>query len=304
LSAAYGATRLSTAGFIDAIRILAAAPHAQATMAPGRDLVRLGEKLAAAQNRGAVLRLMRELYRPRLDALDSLGAAANESAAVKRALFRTKLVRLLALDAEDPSLRAALAQRAARYIRLDGGDAAGLDESALDPALISVALAAGVRELGAPFAETLIERLLASSDAKFRGEAAVALGATDDAALGDRVRELLTGGLLRAREPTSLAFALAKRPSQRRATFDWFRANEPEFTESMSHFAQRWLPRMGAGFCTTAERDEVEEFFAPLVGKWQGAERTLAEVLEGIELCAALREAKGPEVDEYFSTSF
>jgi len=145
--------------------------------------------------------------------------------------------------------------------------------------------------------------LVESSDAKFRAEAAVALSATNDAALGDRVRELLLGDQLRSREPTSLAFALARRPSQRRATFEWFKANEATFTEGMSHFAHRWLPMMGAGFCTLAERDEMEEFFSPLVTKWQGAERTLAEVLEGIELCGALRDAKGAEVDEYFSGS-
>ena len=45
----------------------------------------------------------------------------------------------------------------------------------------------------------------------------------------------------------------------------------------------------------------MNEFFSPLVTKWQGAERTLAMVLEGIELCTALRDAKGAEVDEYFA---
>jgi len=299
VSAAYQANRLSTAALVEAIRVVAASPHPMVAMAPAKDLLRLSDRLVAEQGREAVLELMRELYRPRLEALGPVDASvsasgAPDAAAVQGALFRTKLVKLLALNAEDPDLRAELAARAERFVRDD-------DEAAIDPAQIPVALAVGVQELGEPFVEALLERMLASSDVKFRTEAAGAFAATDDLALGDRVRELLLDDRLRGREPTTVAFALAARPSQRRATFDWFRENEPEFTAGMSHFAYRWLPRMGAGFCTVPERDEVEAFFAPLVTKWQGAERTLAEVLEGIELCAALHDAKGAEVDEYFA---
>jgi alanyl aminopeptidase len=301
LSAAYRANRLSTAALIDALRIVAASPYSQVATAPGKDLIRLSNELASPAERDAVLQLMRDIYRPRLDALAQEKEAPADLATVERALFRTRLISLLALDAEDPSLRADLAERASRYIRMGAGPGAEPDKSALDAALVPIALAAGVGEIGEPFVDTLIERLFESSDARFRAEAAVALGATDDAALGDRIREFLLDDRLRAREPTSLAFALAARPSQRRATFEWFNANEPEFSGRLSHFAHRWLPRLGAGFCTVSERDEVEAFFSPLVTKWQGAERTLAEALEGIELCAALRDAKGAEVDAYFS---
>ena len=68
-------------------------------------------------------------------------------------------------------------------------------------------------------------------------QAAAALGNTDDAAVGERVRKLLLDPQLRGREPTTLAFALAARPSQRRATFDWFKANHEAFIDRISHFA-------------------------------------------------------------------
>jgi len=303
ISAAYKADRLSTTSLIDAFRTIAASPYPYVAMAPAKDLVRLSNDLASADTRDAILGLMRDLYRPRLDALGPVSGKPTDAAAVKKALFHTKLVKFLALDARDPDLRARLAGQASRYIRMDDKDkdGGGLDESAVDPALSSIALAVGVQELGAPFAEVLIDRLFASNDAKFRAEAAGALGATDDPALGDRVRELLLDKRLRSREPTTLAFALVARPSQRRATFDWFKANEPAFTGRLSHFAHRWLPRLGGGFCTVSERDEVEQFFKPLVPKLQGAARTLDVVLEGIELCAALRDVKGAEVDAYFS---
>jgi alanyl aminopeptidase len=292
LSAAYQANRLSTSALLDALRVVVASPHSQVAMAPAKDLVRISETLVSHERRDAVLALMRQLYRPRLDAL-APATGATDAAAIDRALFRTRLVDFLALDARDPDLRADLARRAERFVAGDDG--------AVAPALLPVALAVGVQERGAPFAAALIERWLASNDMKFRAEAATALAATDDAELGDRARGLILDDRLRGREATTIAFALAARPSQRRATFDWFRQNEPEFTADMSHFATRWLPRVGVGFCTVAERDEVDAYFAPLVAEWQGAERTLAEVLEGIELCAALRAAKAAEVDAYFT---
>jgi alanyl aminopeptidase len=143
--------------------------------------------------------------------------------------------------------------------------------------------------------------MAASDDVQFRMQAATALANTDDAALGERVRKLLLDPRLRGREPTTLAFALAARPSQRRATFDWFKANHQAFIERISRFGHRFLPQLGSGFCTLAERDELRDFFAPIVGRLDGAERTLAETLEGIELCAALAAAKREEVDRYFA---
>lgn len=307
LSAAYQANRLSTVALIEAMRTIASSPHSQVAMAPGKDLIRLSNELVPDDARDAVLALMREFYRPRLDALGKIEKMPTDTAAVERAFFRTKLMKLLAIDAEDLELRTTLAEQASRYIgfgRQDSGATrpagGGLYEDELDPALVAIALAAGVQEFGAPFAEVLIERLMASSDAKFRTDAAAALAATDDPALGDRMRQLLLDERLRAREPTTLAFALAARPSQRRATFDWFKENESVFAERLSHFAHRWLPRIGGGFCTASELEEVEEFFSPLVTKWQGAERTLSVVLEGIELCAALKDAKQAEVSQYF----
>ncbi len=302
LSAAYQANRLPTEVYVAAIREIAASAYLQAAMQPGADLVRLRDYLVPAGSREAVLALMRTLYRPRLDALGPAKAmpAAETAEAVDKALFRTKLVRLLALEADDRELRAGLAEDARRYIRMgEPGD--GLDEGAVPPALREIALRAGVRELGAPFAEALIARMLASGDSQFRLQAAAALGNTDDAALGERVRKLLLDQQLKGREPTTLAFSLASRVSQSRATFDWFKANQEAFIGRLSHFAYRWLPRLGAGFCTLPERDELRDVFTPLVGRLEGADRTLAETLEGIELCAALADAKRDEVGRYFA---
>lgn len=299
LSAAYQAGRIDTARFLAAITTVAASPHPQVALAPDGDLIRMRDKLAPADQRAAVTAYMHRLYRPRLETLAAPGAL-DDAAAVDQALFRTQLIRFLALEAGDAALLANLADSARRYLRMDD-PSAGLDPGAVEPALVETALRAGVQTLGLPFVEALVARMVASTDILFRTRAAAALGNSDDPAVGTAVRKLLLDPRLRGREPTSIAFALADRPAQRRATFDWFAANHEAFLARISRFGYRWLPRFGAGFCSTEERDEVSALFTPLLPRLEGAERTLAETLEGIELCAALAEARRAEVGRFFA---
>ncbi len=301
LSAAYQAGRLPTDSYLAAVTALANSRYPQVVMAPGRDLVRMRDYLAPATARDQVIDFMRATYAPRLDALGLAETAVPgaDAAIVEESLLRTNLVRFLALEAGDRALRAELAAQARRYIGF-GKRGAGLDRTAVAPSLVEVALAVGVQEGGLAFAEALVERMLASDDIQFRTQAALALGATDDPKVGDYVRGLLLDERLRAREPTSILFALAKRASQRRAAFDWFRTNHEALMGRTSHFAYRFLPTIGAGFCTLPERNELEAFFTPLLGRLPGAQRTLAETLEGIELCAALAETKRAEVAAHF----
>lgn len=303
LSAAWQANRLPVGEYLAAVASLAQSPHPNVVMAPAPELLRMRDYLTPEAQRAALVQFMRSTYRPRLDALGAeqeASGAGSTAEAVENALLRTKLLRFLAVDGGDAGLRAELAARARRYLGL--GTAGGApDPGALSPALVEIGLQAGVQEGGMSFAEALIARMLASNDIQFRSQAAVALAATDDAQVGERVRGLLLDPRLRAREPTSIGFALAARPSQRRATFDWFKANHEAFIGRTSHFGYRWLPRFGAGFCTLPERNEVEEFFRPLLGRLAGADRTLAETLEGIELCAALVAARRDEVGAHFA---
>ncbi|MEZ5565988.1 MAG: M1 family metallopeptidase [Gammaproteobacteria bacterium] len=302
LSAAYQANRLSTESLVAAMRVMARSPYPEVVLAPDNDLIRLRDYLTA-ENADEVRALMRSLYRPRLDALEKSSSPVTP----EQAIFRTNLIRFLALEARDPELRATLAAQGARYIRFDKSKTNkpnrtqdGLDTSAVSPALVQVALQVGVQEYGAPFVEALIDRLFASTDSQFRSQATVALGSTDDPKVGDRVRKLLLDPRLRGREPTTIAFGLAARPSQRRATFDWFKANDEAFIARVSHFGHRWFPNFGAGFCSKPERDELEGFFTPIVNRLDGAARTLAETLEGIELCTALVTAKHAEATAAF----
>lgn len=303
VSAAYEANRMPTETWLAAVRTIASSKYPSVVMAPAPSLVKLRDYIVPAADRDKVVALMRAIYRPRLDALRASmksAAAVDEGTKVARELLQTKLVTFLALEARDPELRATLADEARRYLGF-GKPGMKPDPGAVPPAQRQVALQVAVQEDGLPFVDALTSQMLASDNIQFRSEAAVALGASDDNAVADHVRKLLLDPRLRAREPTSIAFAQADRPSQRRATFDWFKANHEAFMSHIGRFGYRWLPRLGDGFCTPAEHDELSAFFTPMLDRMEGAKRTLAEALEDIDLCVALTNAKRDEAGEYFS---
>jgi len=56
------------------------------------------------------------------------------------------------------------------------------------------------------------------------------------------------------------------------------------------------LPQVGQSYCDAQSRSELEAFFQPRVSKFPGAQHTLDQVLEGIDLCIAQTAAQQPEV--------
>ncbi|MGH8249257.1 MAG: hypothetical protein ACREVI_00950 [Steroidobacteraceae bacterium] len=75
-------------------------------------------------------------------------------------------------------------------------------------------------------------------------------------------------------------------------TFAWLKQNDaaiigliPEF------FRAQAVPAMGNAFCSDARAGEWAAFVESHAAELPGYERELAQALEGIRLCAALRQA-------------
>src|SRR6202522_327621 len=61
------------------------------------------------------------------------------------------------------------------------------------------------------------------------------------------------------------------------------------------------LPSVGGSFCDTRHRDELDSFFADRVKDYNGGPRTLAQTLEGIDLCIAARKSLAPELTAFLN---
>jgi alanyl aminopeptidase len=61
------------------------------------------------------------------------------------------------------------------------------------------------------------------------------------------------------------------------------------------------LPSVGGSFCDTKRRDDLDSFFADRVKDYNGGPRTLAQTLEGIDLCIAARKSLTPELTAFLN---
>lgn len=294
LGAAFRAGRTDVATLVSALRVLAAADDREVATAPLEHLALLRERLARdAAVRDAVESLVRELYRPRAEAL---GLAARVGDDVETALLRSTVAAAVADLGRDAELRAELARRADAWL-----DAQAPDPGRLDPGLIGVAFKVAVEDLGGAFAERLLERALNSRDATFRQRAFQALADSPDPALGETVRGLLLDPRLRDNEAVVIAFAQAGVDAQRDALWAWAQDNLDSLLARIPTWRKGAVVAVGGGYCSAERARELEAFFADRVSDLEGGPRALAQTVERMRVCDALVQARASEVAAYFA---
>jgi len=107
------------------------------------------------------------------------------------------------------------------------------------------------------------------------------------------------------RESFGLLFAGGRPPTQR-ASFDFVRENYDTLLKRMptsiagGSFAAS-LPYTGQRLCSDAGKAEVKDFFQPRIEKETGGPRTLAQVLESIGQCTALKARQGESLHQFLA---
>jgi hypothetical protein len=137
------------------------------------------------------------------------------------------------------------------------------------------------------------ERLIGAMT-EFRDRAAVEAG----------MQEVLTGKVKLA-DGFVLLFGGQGSPDTRKQSFEFVKAHFNEIMKdnpSIFGFSfGSFLPNVGGSFCDTESRKQLSDYFAPLVDKYDGAPRKLAQVLESVDLCIARVAAQRPSVTEFLS---
>lgn len=238
---------------------------------------------ALAWNDPALAAYMRHVFGPRYRAIT--GNSRSDK------LLRTALKRRLALTGKDPAIRAPLVASANKFLGLDGAG----DAEALAPADMGMAFAAAVQDEGESVVDALRTLLEKERNPAVRGNAIRALGATRDPAIAADLREWALGDVLSGREATGLIGALMGGPLADEG-WVWFTAHFDDVLARTPDVRKSALPGFGRGFCDSGKAQQVETFFTAQADKIPGFERSLAQTLEGISLCAAFKEAKGDEL--------
>ena len=147
-------------------------------------------------------------------------------------------------------------------------------------------------------AEKLLD--MAKDGSSFEKGAAIgALASTKNPDIAAMLRDtaLVDDVALTGRQANSLVFSLLGSDEFGEGTWEWLKQNFKTFVGTrVPDVRKGGMPGAGGSFCSLDRRNEVETFFTENADVIPGYERSLAQTLESIELCAALKEAKADEL--------
>jgi alanyl aminopeptidase len=279
--AAFEAGALTPAEFLTAAQAPAASGSWAVARAPLTRLDWLRDQLAGPEQRPALAAFVRRSYGPRLAALGSENRAGDDDEA---RIERQALIQLLA-RADDPALRRELAARG-RAALAD----ARLAPERLDPDQRATALWVLAQDGNEADFSALGSALAAETDAQLRLDLVRALASALEPQRAARVRALALATEIRAGELAALLGAQLGWEQNRAAGRAWFRENADAVLAKLPAQQAAYAPAIYAsGACSEAEADEVETLFATRVAPLEGGPRAMAQLVESIRLCAALR---------------
>jgi alanyl aminopeptidase len=272
---------------------------AQLADEPNRFVVQAALQLASVR-----VDFLPAAFRPRYRhyVRDAFGAHARRLGWIPRKgegdderLLRPELVRFVAHEGEEPDLVASATALARRW--LDTRETLPADTFA---AIFETAARHGDA--------SLYDRILAAAKAEKEGffqEGLVrALGAFRQRDLVARNLSLLMDGTFDMRIATPLLFGPLDDPETARLPLETVMAHYDAIVARLPSAAgmdyAAFLPETAGSGCSTGEATEAQEFFGPRLAKVNGGPRSLAQVVERIQLCAARKDAQQADLIRFF----
>ena len=176
----------------------------------------------------------------------------------------------------------------------------------LAPEMLDAVLGAGAFYGDKALAQSYAAKLKATQDRQLRAKIIRAMGSfRDAAAIQENFRAVLSGEIPFI-EGARLLFAGQQFDDTRTLAFQHLQAHYDEIIAKRPHgggadFAAR-LPYVGASFCDSASRTSLHDYFATRAPQFSGGPRILAQVLEGIDLCIAKKEAQGAAIAAFLQS--
>ena len=284
LVAAFRAGEVESAVFLKGLEAFAKHPEYDVASGAGALLGFMESELDAEDG---VAKLVRDMFAERYAA--NVGKDTVEG----KLLVPTLASRLVYLG-QDKKLKSEMAAKGAAYLGLNGK----ADKKAVAANMVGLALAQTMEDNGEAAYAPLLE--LATNGSSFeKGVALGALSSAKDKAIADKLRGLALNedSPLTGRQANSLLGGLLRSDEHGDETWEWFKDNFAAFVDrKVPDVRLGGMPGFGGRFCSIEGRDEVQSFFKSQADIIPGYERSLLQTVERIELCAALKEAKGDEL--------
>jgi aminopeptidase N len=232
---------------------------------------------------------LRSLYGPRLAAVGfdpRVGAHAQDPP--DRQKLRVDLLRFIALEARDRTVRSRLSEAASAFLR---GEAA-----ALDTALYGIALQAHAQDGDLTTTQALFERALSTEDDSVRGASLEAAAGSLRQADADWVLAHLDDKRLRQPETLQILNILMLFPETRDQAFAWLGTHFDALTKDTGVFTASAVASLPKHFCSADKAAEIDRVYRPRVRRAGRGELAFDRMLEGIRVCEATISGKAGEV--------
>ncbi len=287
---------LTSNGKIPLAKALALAP----TLAgdPARQVVTKTMEITTGLEENLVLEDLLPRYRQYL--LDlyggrarSLGWKAKAGEGDDTRLLRPRILGVIANQAEDPEAIAEAKKLALAWLD---------DHKAVDPDMVRVVLATAARHGDRDLFDRMRAAAKKETDENFRANLLFSLGLFQDPTIIKAALPIVLGDEFDSRESLDILFAPAQRRQTRDFVYDFVKQNWDHLIAKLPTDTGAFVPYVGEGYCDAAHRRDAENFFSGRSTKYTGGPRILTQVLEGIDLCIANKNAQEASVAEFLKT--
>jgi alanyl aminopeptidase len=236
-------------------------------------------------------RFVRKVYGPRAQ---DLGWTPKPGEKDDAHLLRPELVPFVADDGADPVLIAEALRLSSKWIE---------DRSGIAPGMIDAVLETAAAHGDRPLYDRMAAALAKTTEPTDRRALFAGMAAFRDPAIIKANFDLLLKSETDLREAAGLLFGPLQDPETRAIPFELVRDNYDQLIAKLPNgllgeFAG-YLPMAGRAFCDEKRRAEVEAFFKDRSTKTTGGARILAQTLESVGQCIAIRQAQEPSVAEF-----
>lgn len=226
----------------------------------------------------------------------SLGWSAKPGESEDTRLLRQSLVPFVASVGEEQPLIQEAGALARQWLK---------DRRAVHPDMVSSVLDVAAEFGNQNLFESFLTAVRKEPESRGREQLFRALSAFRDPAIVRQSLALLLTGEFDARESFILLYGPLAYPETRDLPFDFVRQNIDRILAHLPRevgedFAAN-LPGAGGAFCDIEHRDQVRDFFQPRIKDYTGGARTLAQVLESIDLCIGARRTMEPGLAKFLS---
>jgi alanyl aminopeptidase len=232
-------------------------------------------------------RYLTDLFKPR--ALQ-LGWNSKPGEDDDARLLRPTLFGVLADQAQDSEFIAHAKELAESWLS---------DHRAVDPDLAGIVLAVAARHGDSAFFDRLHAQARKETQENFQRILLRAMGSFRDAAIMKRALSLILSGEFDNRQSIAILFAAAGSPETRDFAYEFVKQNWDALIAKLPNDFVGFLPFVAGNYCDAQHRADVEAFFKDRVTTTMGGPRNLQQVLEGINICIANKQANEASVVDF-----